>query len=171
VGFLVIDRLHLPAGEIATQQSIGLVLMAGAGAALLVQWGVIPNLNLKPRNMMLLGIVIAALGLCGTANASSLYTIATSYALSSVGFGFTRPSFTAGASLAVGRRLQGLVAGRVTSVNGASFVLGPTLGVGMYEFWGPLPFIISASLLITMIPYARARLLEPEEERPTHAEP
>jgi MFS family permease len=158
MGFLVIDRLNLPVDQISTQQSIGIVLMAGAAAALLVQWGVIPNLNLKPRTMMVVGLVISALGLCGTAQSYSLYTIATSYALSSIGFGFTRPSFTAGASLAVGRRLQGLVAGRVTSINGASFVLGPTLGVGMYQLWQPLPFLVSSVVLALMIPYVLRKL-------------
>ena len=36
-------------------QPTGLVLMMGAGAALLVQWGLIPLLNLQPRAMMLVG--------------------------------------------------------------------------------------------------------------------
>jgi MFS family permease len=158
MGFLVIDRLGLPVTEIATQQAIGLVLMSGAGAALLVQWGIIPNLRLKPKSMMIIGLIVSAIGLCGTASAYSLYTIATSYALSSIGFGFTRPAFTAGSSLAVGRRLQGLVAGRVTSINGASFVVGPTVGVGFYALWGPLPFIIAALLCIALLPYAQRRL-------------
>jgi MFS family permease len=158
MGFLVIDRLNLPVTDIATQQSIGLVLMSGAGAALLVQWGLIPMLNLPPRKMMIVGLVVAACGLTATSYASSLYGIATAYALSSMGFGFTRPSFTAGSSLAVGRQLQGLVAGRVTSVNGASFVIGPSLGVGMYELWGPLPYLVAASVMALMIPYALKRL-------------
>lgn len=158
MGFLVIDRVGLPVTHIETQQAIGLVFMSGAAAALLVQWGVIPNLNLKPRTMMLVGLVLAALGLCGTASSFSLYTIATSYALSSIGFGFTRPSFVAGSSLAVGRRLQGLVAGRVTSINGASFVLGPTIGVGMYQLWQPMPYLVAALLMTFMIPYALRKL-------------
>ncbi len=164
MGFLVIDRLGLSVTEIATQQAIGLVLMSGAGAALLVQWGVIPNLKLKPKSMMIMGLGISVIGLCGTAGAYSLYTIATSYALSSIGFGFTRPAFTAGSSLAVGRRLQGLVAGRVTSINGASFVVGPTLGVGLYQLWGALPFIIAALLCITMLPYAQRKLMVEDGE-------
>jgi MFS family permease len=163
MGFLVIDRLNLPVTEIATQQSIGLVLMFGAGAALLVQWGLIPLLNLSPRAMMVVGLVIATLGLAASSYASSLYGIATAYALSSAGFGFTRPSFTAGSSLAVGRALQGAVAGRVTSVNGASFVLGPSIGVGMYEIWGPLPFIVAAAVTLAMIPYVVVRLRIDEE--------
>jgi MFS family permease len=158
MGFLVIDRLGLPVNHIETQQAIGLVLMSGAGAALLVQWGVIPNLNLKPRMMMAVGLVLSALGLCATANAYSLYALATSYALSSIGFGFTRPAFTAGSSLAVGRRLQGLVAGRVTSINGASFVVGPTIGVGLYQLWRPLPYLVAAVVLALMIPYVLRKL-------------
>ncbi len=171
MGFLVIDRLGLPPTEIATQQAIGLVLMSGAGAALLVQWGLIPLLNLEPRKMMIVGLAIATLGLLGTANAASLYGMATTYALSSIGFGFTRPSFTAGSSLAVGRQLQGLVAGRVTSVNGASFVLGPTLGVFMYEVWKPLPFLVAAAVMAILVPYALLRLKpSPLEELPSQAQ-
>lgn len=158
MGFLVIDRLGLPVTEIATQQAIGLVLMAGAGAALLVQWGLIPLLDLPPRGMMFVGLALSIVGLAATAFAGSLYGIATAYALSSMGFGFTRPSFVAGSSLAVGRSLQGAVAGRVTSVNGASFVLGPSIGVGLYELYRPAPFLAAALVMAAMIPYAIARL-------------
>ncbi len=158
MGFLVIDRLNLAVTEIATQQSIGLVLMAGAGAALLVQWGIIPMLNLKPRTMLLVGIGISAIGLFANAFATNLYSIATTYALASAGFGFTRPAFTAGSSFAVSRRLQGLVAGRVTSVNGASFILGPTIGVGLYSLWGPLPYLVAAIVMLAMIPFVLTRI-------------
>jgi MFS family permease len=158
MGFLVIDRLNLSVRDIVTQQTIGLVLMAGAGAALLVQWGVIPRLNLAPRTMMLVGLAFAIPGLLLNSFSSSLYGIATAYALASVGFGFTRPAFTAGSSLAVGRKLQGAVAGQVTSVNGSSFVLGPTIGVGLYEVWRPLPFAFSAIVLATLIPYVVLKL-------------
>jgi MFS family permease len=158
MGFLVIDRLGLPVRDLATQQSIGLVLMFGAVAALLVQWGVIPKLKLPPRKMMLVGLVIASIGLCGTASAHSLYSIATSYGLSSVGFGFTRPAFTAGSSLAVGRKLQGLVAGRVTSINGASFVLGPTVGVALYQLNHALPYFVASGIGIALIPYVLRKI-------------
>ena len=168
MGFLVIDRLHLPVSELATQQAIGLVLMSGAGAALLVQWGLIPLFNLHPRTMMIVGLALAVLGLAGTSGATSLYGIATGYSLSSMGFGFTRPAFTAGSSLAVGRRLQGLVAGHVTSINGASFVLGPTIGVGLYELSRPLPFLFAAGVMLLMIPYALTKLnLSAPEELPS----
>jgi MFS family permease len=156
IGFLVIDRLGLPLGE--AQQAIGIVLMVGAGAALLVQWGLIPLLNLAPRNMVIFGLVIAATGTGLTGVAESLYGIACAYALACVGFGFTRPGFTAGSSLAVDRSLQGAVAGRVTSVNGAAFILGPSIGVGLYELYQPLPYFLSAVMLAGLIIYALFKL-------------
>ena len=154
MGFLVIDTLGLPVTNIATQQSISLVLMTGAGAALFVQWGIIPLLGLTPRIMVIIGLIFAALGLAAIACANSLFGIAIAYSLSSAGFGFVRPAVTAGSSLAVGRALQGAVAGRVTANNGAAFILGPLIGVILYRQWQPLPYIIGAVAIALMIFYA-----------------
>lgn len=153
MGFLVIDRLGLPVTEIATQQAIGLVLMIGAGAALLVQWGIIPLLAMTPRGMALVGLVVASVGLVGTSQANTLFGLATTYALSSVGFGFVRPAVTSGSSLAVGRALQGAVAGRVTANNGAAFIIGPALGVALYEGWRPLPYLAAAAMCVVALIY------------------
>lgn len=158
IGFLIIDRLALPP-ELA-QQSIGIVLMTGAGATLLVQWGIIPLLGLSPRSLVIWGMAIAAAGCALTGTATSLYGISVAFALSSLGFGFARPGYTAGASLAVGADEQGAVAGRVTSVNGAAFVLGPSIGVGLYEFYNPLPYWIAAIALGLTLFYAR-RVITP----------
>ena len=162
IGFLVIDRLHLPPAE--ALQPTGIVLMMGAGAALLVQWGLIPLFNLTPRMMMLVGLAIAAAGCALTGLASSLYGLATAYALASIGFGFTRPAFTAGSSLAVGSAAQGSVAGKVTSVNGASFVLGPSIGVGLYEFWHSLPYLTAGAACLALMAYCWARLQRPRTD-------
>jgi MFS family permease len=151
IGFLVIDRLHLPPAE--ALQPTGIVLMMGAGAALLVQWGLIPLFSLTPRVMMLAGLVLAAAGCALTGLATSLYSLATAYALASIGFGFTRPAFTAGSSLAVGSAAQGSVAGKVTSVNGASFVLGPSIGVGLYEYWHSLPYLAAGAACLVLMGY------------------
>lgn len=158
IGFLVIDRLGIPPDQ--ALQPTGIVLMMGAGAALLVQWGVIPLLGLSPRRLVLTGLVVAAAGAALTGLATSLYGIATAYALANLGFGFTRPGFTAGSSLAVGAAGQGSVAGKVTSVNGASFVLGPSIGVGLYEISRPLPYLAAGTALIILFAYAWATLRE-----------
>lgn len=144
IAFLVIDRLALEPATVLSQQTIGIVLTAGAAAALLVQWGMIPQLNLKPRALVLVGLLLAALGCAMTAVADSLFDISMAFAVACAGFGFARPGWTAGSSLAVGRDLQGAVAGRTTAVNGVVFVIGPSLGVGLYEIWRPLPYLITA---------------------------
>lgn len=158
IGFLVIDRLGVPPS--LALEPTGIVLMMGAGAALLVQWGVIPLLGLSPRRLVLVGLVLAAAGVALTGLATSLYGIATAYALANLGFGFTRPGFTAGSSLAVGPAAQGSVAGKVTSVNGASFVLGPSIGVGLYEIARPLPYLTAAAALVVLFGYAWMSLRE-----------
>lgn len=151
IGFLIIDRLALaPAAALGPT---GLVLMIGAGAALLVQWGLIPLLRLQPRALILTGAALGALGCAITALAGTLHGIALGYATIALGMGFARPGFTAGASLAVGPAAQGSVAGRVTSVNGATFVLGPSIGVGLYELWGPLPYLSAAAALVLLFAY------------------
>ncbi|SNS23861.1 Major Facilitator Superfamily protein [Sphingomonas laterariae] len=156
IGFLVMDRLELP--PIAAQPVIGVVLMAGAAAALLAQWGIIPRLRLGPRAMVIWGALIAAAGCAMIASASDIHGLAVAFALASLGFGFLRPGFTAGASLAVGTREQGLVAGRVTSINGAVFVLGPSIGIGLYQIAPPIPYLLAAGALLLNAAYAARRL-------------
>ncbi|MBC9034545.1 MFS transporter [Sphingomonas sp. JC676] len=152
IGFLIIDRLHVT--PLDALQPTGLVLMLGAVSSLMVQWGLIPLFDLKPRALVLIGVALGAAGCVATGSATSLYGIALGYALTALGMGFARPGFTAGSSLAVDTHHQGSVAGKVTSVNGAAFVLGPSIGVGLYELWRPLPYLTAASWLACLFVYA-----------------
>ena len=156
MAFLIIDRLALPLHE--AQQAIGMVLMVGAGAALLAQWGIIPLLNLTPRQLVLWGCFVASIGCVATGFATSLYGLSMAFALAALGFGFMRPGFTAGASLSVGDAAQSSVAGRVTAVNGGAFILGPSIGVGLYEIWKPLPYFTAGAALALLCLYAMVRL-------------
>ena len=162
IGFLVIDRLGLPPAM--ALESTGIVLIMGAGASLLAQWGIIPTLNLSPRALVLVGLVLAAAGTALTGIATSLYGIATAYALASLGFGFTRPGFTAGSSLAVGPESQGSVAGKVTSINGASFVLGPSIGVGLYQVQHSLPYLTAGAACVVLLAYCWVALKDQAED-------
>ena len=77
------------------------------------QWGLIPRLGLKPRALILWGSLDRGGRPWPDAIvARDLYGITFSFALASLGFGFTRPGFTGGASLAVPLVEQGSVAGR-----------------------------------------------------------
>ena len=156
IGFFVIDRLGLePHGS---EASIAIVMMAGASATLAAQWGLIPRLGLKPRALILSGALVAATGLAGAIVARDLYGITLSFALASLGFGFTRPGFTGGASLAVPLTEQGGVAGLITAANGISWVAAPALGMAFYLVSPNLPFAISSLLLVVLAIWVRRRL-------------
>jgi MFS family permease len=156
IGFLVIDRMGVPLSQ--AQQHIALVLMAGAGATLLAQWGLIPYLGLQPRGLVLWGLAAAAAGTLVTGLSQGVYGITLGFALASLGFGFFRPGFTSGASLAVGPDEQNSVAGMVTSVNGVAYIAAPAAGVWLYGLWMPLPFIAVATLLLGLAAWVRWRI-------------
>ncbi|MBD3730247.1 MAG: MFS transporter [Sphingomonadales bacterium] len=132
VGFLVLDRLALRDHPMAGASPVGLVMMCGAFATLLAQWGLIPMLKLGPRAATLGGAALAGMGTALFGAATNLHTIALGFALASLGFGLFRPGFTAGASLAVSREEQGEIGGIVASVNGSAYVVSPAIGVWLY---------------------------------------
>jgi hypothetical protein len=146
IGFLIIDRLAVPLSE--AQQWIAIVLMAGAATTLLAQWGLIPRLRLDPRQLVLWGSLLSAIGIAVIGLSTGMYGITLGFALASLGFGFFRPGFTSGASLAVDEAEQNTVAGMVTSVNGFAFIAAPAVGVALYGVSMPLPFLVTAALML-----------------------
>ena len=152
LGFFIMDRMNTSAIDAA--QMIGIALMAGAGATLLVQWGVIRLLDLSPSQLMRWGTLIAAIGTLGIAFAPDFHALVIAFALACAGYGFARPGFTAGSSLAVSRPEQGAVAGAVTSVNGSCFVLAPAIGIGLYELKPELPYWLATLGLLSLALYA-----------------
>lgn len=156
IGFLVIDRLSLPAEQ--AQQPIAIVLMIGAVATLLGQWWLIPQLHLSPRSLVIWGSAIAAAGSILVGVADGIYGLAMSFALASLGFGLYRPGFTSGASLAVGPGEQNAAAGMVTSVNGIPYIAGPTVGVVLYGIWMPLPFVLTGVVMLALALWTKLRL-------------
>lgn len=159
IGFFTIDRLGLsPHGS---EQEIAIVMMAGAAATLAAQWGLIPRLQLAPRALILWGSLIAAAGMVVTMFAADLYGLVLGFGLASLGFGFTRPGFTGGASLSVPLAEQGGVAGVVTSANGISYVAAPGLGMALYAIDPHWPFAASAALLVGLFLWGRRRLAAP----------
>jgi MFS family permease len=137
IGFLILDRLHLRANPDDGAATIGIVMMAGAFATLLSQWGLIPLLKMSPRTAVLVGAALGAVGTVMTGLSLDLHGIIIGYALASMGFGLFRPGFTAGSSLAVPRRDQGAVAGMTASINGAAYIVSPAIGVLLYN-WHPI---------------------------------
>lgn len=148
VGFLVLDRLGLRGDPETGIRMTGLVLMSGAAATLLAQWGLIPLLQMGPRISILWGMVLGAIGCLIIGLSHDLYGIIIGFAVASLGFGLFRPGFTAGASLAVRRSEQNGVAGIVASVNGIAFIASPAFGVLLYTYAGPLPFWLATTVCL-----------------------
>lgn len=156
LGFLIIDRLGLPPAQ--AQPLIGIVMMAGACATLVAQWGLIPRLRLDPRSLILWGCGLAATGLIVDAFSRDLYGLTMGFALSSLGFGFIRPGFTSGTSLGVGQSEQGAVAGMITAANGVAYIIAPGAGVWLYSQSRPLPYLVATALLLGLLAWSWRRL-------------
>ena len=146
VGFLILDRLGLRHHPDAAAGPIGLVLMSGAVATLLAQWGLIPMMRLGPRTSTLWGMGLVAVGTIGMAAGRDLHAIATGFAICSLGFGLFRPGFTSGASLAVTPAEQGQSAGIVAAVNGSAYIISPAIGVWLYNHSNWLAWVVVEGL-------------------------
>ncbi len=152
MGFLIIDR---NGGDAMLAQSpIAITFMAGAGATLLAQWGLIPRLSLQPPALVRWGTLIAAIGTAGIALAVDFQMLVVAFALMSMGYGLARPGYTAGASLAVSAEEQGGAAGAITAINGACYIAGPAIGIGLYTLWPELPYGLGAGVLLLLFVYA-----------------
>ena len=161
VGFLVRDRLGLHDKPWEAVQASGSVMLIGAMATLLAQWGLIPMLSLAARSSVLLGSVLALIGVVLTGVSHDFYGISTGFAIASLGFGLFRPGFTAGASLAVRRHEQGDVAGKIASINGAAYIFAPAIGVALFSVWEPATFLIIGAALLFLIFWGRRALIVP----------
>jgi MFS family permease len=147
LGFHVIDELAAQGLDaIQAQPFIGLGMFAGAAATLLAQWGLIPLLNLQPRALMRWGAGMALVGNLMSIAAPDFFSVVIGYALVSLGLGFARPGFTAGSSLAVGPGEQGAIAGLMMALAGISFLFPPVIGVALYEWAEPAPFVMNSAL-------------------------
>jgi hypothetical protein len=161
VGFLVRDRLGLHDRPWEAVQASGSVMLIGAMATLLAQWGLIPVLSLAARSSVLLGAILALVGTVLTGISQDFYGISTGFAIASLGFGLFRPGFTAGASLAVRRYEQGDVAGKIASINGAAYIFAPAVGVALFNYWEPATFILISASLLFLIIWGRRALVMP----------
>lgn len=170
LGFLIIDKLGLTPIEALRYTTIAMV--AGALAGLFAQWGLIRIFKLSPRHLMRWGVILAAAANVMTAVAPDFTMVVASFALSSLGYGFARPGFTAGASLAVDQADQARAAGAVAAVNGLNVIAAP-LFVLLYQFSQPGPYLLNTVILIAMLAYVyrnpllRNSGIEPTTEQET----
>jgi MFS family permease len=151
LGFLVIDKLGV--SPLAAQRPIAIAMMFGALAGLLAQWGLIRMFEMTPRQLLRWGVACAAAGNLLVAFAPDYYAVVAGYALASLGFGFARPGFTAGSSLAVGWKDQARVAGAIAAVNGINAVFAPAF-MALYRAHHAAPFLLNMALMVGLLIYA-----------------
>ena len=158
IGFLILDRLHLRSNPDEGAAITGIVLMAGAFATLLAQWGLIPLLKLTPRTTVLVGAALGAVGTVMTGLSQDLHAIVIGFATGSLGFGLFRPGFTAGASLSVPRRDQGAVAGMTASINGSAYIISPAIGVLLYNWHAMAAYGLMAAFCTWLVAWGWSAL-------------
>ncbi|MDX2234129.1 MAG: MFS transporter [Hyphomonadaceae bacterium] len=147
--FYTMDRLRLDEATTIAYASSG--LMVGALALLGTQMGLLRVLRLNGRSLMVLGAAIIALGVLAQIAAGSLNMLLLAQLLQGIGFGLARPGFSSGASLAVKPEEQGNLAGLVTAVAGAGFVISPLAGGTLYDVAGiHAPLWLAVAILLTM---------------------
>jgi MFS family permease len=148
LGFHIIDELSATGIAVREAQPfIGIAMLAGAAATLMVQWGLIPLLRLQPADLIRWGAALALVGNLMSIASPGYYGVVVGYAVVSMGIGFARPGFTAGSSLSLEPHEQGAIAGLMMSLAGLSFLAPPVIGVALYELAEPAPFIPNAILL------------------------
>lgn len=151
LGFIVIDKLGVD--PLLAQKPTAIAMVCGAAAGLFAQWGLIRIFRMGPRHLLRWGAGLAAIANLLVALAPDYWTIVVGFTLSSLGYGFARPGFSAGASLAVDQRDQARAAGAVAAVNGLNTVIAP-LFVLLYEFRHPAPYLLNMLILIAMLSLA-----------------
>lgn len=153
IGFLVIDKLGV--SPLMAKDSIAMAMAFGAIAGLLAQWGLIRMFEMTPKQLLRWGVLCGAGGNLLVAIAPDYHTVVAGYALASLGFGFARPGFTAGSSLAVGWKDQARVAGAIAAVNGINAVFAPAF-MALYRANHAAPFFLNMVLMLGLLVYAFA---------------
>jgi len=120
----------------------------------LAQWGLIRLFRMQPRHLIRWGAGLAAFANLIIAFSPSYVGVVAGYALASLGFGFCRPGFTAGASLSVGNAEQARAAGAIAAINGSSVIVAPLLGVTLYKLFHPTPYLMNVVILIGLLAFA-----------------
>lgn len=151
--YAIMDRMNAPGA--ASAQFTGPAMTMGAMATLISQLVLIPRLKLSVRALMVYGAIMLAMASLFMVWAQDFALFAFSQILFGFGQGFSRPGFSAGASLAASHEQQGDVAGLITAANGMGFVISPLFGLWMYENVSPeSPFIFCTGLVVILAVYA-----------------
>jgi len=148
IGFVVIDTTRLT--PIAAQPYAGLVLMAGAMAAVAIQLGVLRLIRAAPPILMITGTALVILGNLLMAMADGYPLVALAFVLSSAGYAFGVPAAVAGASLANPAAQRGTVTGLVMAASSSGLLFAPVLAMLLYRHSPAITFLAIAVALAAL---------------------
>lgn len=137
ITLLAKDQLEVSTSSLAAS---GMTAVAALGLVV-TQGAVVPLLKWPAARLMHTGAPIALAGYAVLAVAPSFWLMATAYLVVACGLGLAVTGFAAAASLGVGPRHQGLVAGLVHATYGLTFLAGPMLSSLLYDVEPVAPVI------------------------------
>lgn len=146
MGFVVQDRGALdPTHAVPVT---GVMLLANAAGAMLMQLIVVPRLGWGPRSLLRAGMTAALAALACLSVAPSLWAVGASTFALGVASGMASPGYAAGASLSVSAREQGGIAGIINATGAITWIVAPVSATALYG-WAPLsPFLLALALLV-----------------------
>jgi len=148
VGFFAMDRLGLDPQDAAR---IAGFAMATVGVTLIVvQLSMSRIPGVSPRQFLIAGTLVAALGFALVSILNSVGALILCYGIMAAGLGLVFPSIQTLASQAVGSDEQGVAAGSISAVQGFAMVIGPLISTLLYEIQPAAPFALSALLLVML---------------------
>ncbi|WP_067780131.1 MFS transporter [Actinomyces vulturis] len=167
-GFVAQDRLNLDPHQ--AMPATGMLLLAGATGAMLMQMAIVPRLAWPPRRLLRIGLSLALLGLVGFALASTLWLLALCSFLIGSSLGMVMPGYNAGGTLAVEKFELGGAAGVLNAAGAVTWIVGPVSATSLYAWHHHAPFIVAgisltASTLVAWLhPTLAARRPHPAQD-------
>ncbi|MDW7548887.1 MULTISPECIES: MFS transporter [Pseudoalteromonas] len=154
VGFFVLDQLQLEPAQAARAAGVALAIV---GVALIIAQIVLQKLTWQPKQLILCGGLIAAVGFVSAVLAVNTMTIWASYAIAGFGMGWIYPSVSALAANSVNPTEQGAAAGIVSAAQGLGIISGPIVGTGLYGVDNTMPYLLIANMLVVIVFWAARR--------------
>ncbi len=146
IGYYFQDRLQLDSQ--GTAQAVSLALVGSGIAALIAQVVLIRLFRWPPLTLLRIGLplLLSAMILLVVSTNFTLLTLA--LIVQGLGMGLAFPGFRAAMTFAVEPHEQGAAAGVTSSIGGIGFIVGPSLGTGLYGMNMLFPFLLAAAILI-----------------------
>ena len=146
IGFYFQDRLQLDSQ--GTAQAVSIALAASGVAALISQMVLIRVFKWMPLTLLRIGLPVLLCAMILLVLSTNFAMLTLALIVQGFGIGLAFPGFRAAMTFAVEPHEQGAAAGVTSSIGGFGFILGPSLGTGLYGVNMLLPYLLAAVIII-----------------------